>query len=44
MSLAIAYHTITWRDDFTAALRDIAAAGFTAFETFTLPPRVAETW
>lgn len=44
MSFAIAYHTITWRDDFSAALQDIAAAGFTAFETFTLPPRAGESW
>ena len=44
MTFSIAYHTITWRDEFAAALRDIAAAGYTAFETFTLPPRVAESW
>jgi len=43
MPLTIVYHTIIWRDDFTAALRDVAGAGFTAFSTFSLPPRVSES-
>ncbi|MBI4551072.1 MAG: TIM barrel protein [Candidatus Latescibacteria bacterium] len=44
MSLSLAYQTITWRDDLPAALLDIAAAGFRAFETFSFPPRAADTW
>lgn len=44
MSISLAYHTITWRDNLPAALADIARAGFRAFETFSFPPRIGETW
>lgn len=43
-SISLAYHTITWRDDISGALRDIARAGFTAFEMFSFPPRPEDTW
>ncbi|MEE2709691.1 MAG: sugar phosphate isomerase/epimerase [Gemmatimonadota bacterium] len=43
-SISLAYHTITWRDDIVAALRDISHAGFQGFEAFSFPPKPDDTW
>ncbi|MBT5873401.1 MAG: TIM barrel protein [Candidatus Latescibacteria bacterium] len=42
--LQLAYQTITWRDDFAAALSDISQAGYTGYETFSFPPNATDSW
>lgn len=42
--LQLAYQTITWRDDFAAALSDISQAGYTGYETFSFPPNANDSW
>ena len=39
--IRVAYHAITWREEFTQALDEISELGYSGFETFA---RIVEDW